>query len=318
MLGSAWAETIVIESPLPPQLPQPPFDFRAKAYEAKEKKSLIASASESCATGDMDRAIDFLQRATIEEDVALSEIEQSAKLAPLRNDPRWPKLRKHISAVEAAWPQSTFTREILTLPTGYDGKKELPLVLGLHGFGSWPEDFSGADHQIIADALGVAFLSISGKTPLNRQSFMWSARYEDDWKHIEAAIKRAEKHLRIAPGQMMAMGFSQGGQLAVDICAAHPQQFLGAIVMSPGSRHGSRLSEALATASGGHARQCYFLSWISGEGEATKQRSRDSKVLLEKQGATVIIHEFPGKGHEFPRAYADYFSLALQVMMKKR
>jgi hypothetical protein len=28
------------------------------------------------------------------------------------------------------------------------------------------------------------------------------------------------------------------------------------------------------------------------------------------------VHEFSGKGHHFPRAYADYYGVALQVIRK--
>ncbi len=269
-------------------------------------------------TGSLEAAIALLQRAAHEQECTVEEVNDEASFDALRRDARWEKLRSFLEQSEAAWPQSSFSREVLTLPAGYDGQKELPLVLGLHGFGSIPEDFSGADLQKIADQLQIAFLAVSGKTALNRQSFMWSARFEEDWEHIEAAIQRSKKFLNMTPTKMMAIGFSQGGALAADLCAAFPQTFLGGIIMSPGSRHSGRLHQALAATSSSHDHQTYFFSWIQGEGEGTKKRSRESKEILEKHNAMVCIHEFPGKGHNFPPNYADYFSITLQVMLKQK
>jgi hypothetical protein len=43
-----------------------------------------------------------------------------------------------------------------------------------------------------------------------------------------------------------------------------------------------------------------------------------SKKMLEQSGAAVYLHEFPGKSHSFPDCYADYCSIALQVILKGR
>lgn len=310
------AEMIVIE-PTPPQnFPAPPFaQLKTEAQEGP-KTTAVRRAAAHIVKGQLDQALAQLQSAALEQDGLLEEISTAAEFQPLRSDKRWDQLKSYLTAVEKAWPKSKYSRDVLTLPAGYDGKKALPVVLGLHGFGSVPEDFSGTDHQKICDDLGVAFLAVSGTVPLGRQSFMWSARYEDDWLHCQAALKRAEKHLRINDRQLVAIGFSQGGQLAADLCAAYPEKFRGCVVMSMGSRYASRLPDALATKSEGTAKQRYFFSWIQGEGESTKLRSRESIALLEQHHATVFRHEFPGKGHHFPRAYDDYFAIALQVILK--
>jgi predicted esterase len=190
------------------------------------------------------------------------------------------------------------------------------VVLGLHGYGSWPEDFTGADHQKICDDLDVAFFSLSGTIPLGRNSFMWSARHEDDWSRIQKALKRVEGQVVVKPGQIMAVGFSMGGQLAVHLTAAYPQEMAGCLAMSPGSRYPGRLAEVLQTGAAKREGQSVFLSWISAEGAGIKARSQEQAAVLEKHGVSSYVHEFPGKGHHFPRAYADYYGVALQVIRK--
>lgn len=317
-LHAAEAETHVIESSLSSLLPAFPFVGHDYQVKIDESEDYLDAAVQHAKAGSLEATIALLQRAAHEQECTVEKVKGEASFDALRSDARWEKLRFFLEQSEAAWPQSSFSREVLTLPAGYDGKKALPLVLGLHGFGSIPEDFSGSDFQKIADQLQIAFLAVSGKTALNRQSFMWSARFEEHWEHIQAAIQRSRKLLKIAPNKMIVIGFSQGGALAADLCAAFPQTFLGGIIMSPGARHSGKLSQALAATSDSHDHQTYFFSWIQGEGEGTKQRSRESKEIIEQHNAMVCIHEFPGKGHNFPPNYADYFSITIQVILKRK
>lgn len=282
-----------------------------------ERPDFLVDLAWRCAVlGQNDNAFYWLQRAAREDTCDPADIEADENFAKLLKDPRWPKVKEFLDACEAQWQASSFYRQVLTLPESYDGKSPIPLVIGLHGYGSLPEDFSGDDHQRICDAQGLAFLSVSGRRPLGRNSFMWTESFDKDWRHIEAAIERARQHLNPATGKMAAIGFSQGGQLAAEICAAQPQHFRGCLSMSPGSRYASGIGERLEKSPASLSGQQYFFSWISGEGVGPKQRVQAWRPMLEKQQAQVYQHEFPGKGHTFPRNYEDYFSIGLQVILR--
>lgn len=356
-ISHANAKTIVIEDQLPANLPAAPFAnvaptepfgqlpaletdvLKKRIFELKKKQgaeqelleamTLLTGktnppswcydlASANARRGKIDAAIYWLQRAALEDECSAAAVEKNAAFREIVTDPRWGKMKTFLDETEKAWQQATYHRDVLTLPKGYNAATEIPLILGLHGYGSLPEDFSGDDHQKICDDLNVAFLSVSGSIPLGRNSFMWSAKFEDDWERICQAIKKTEPNIKVLPGKMVAIGFSQGGQLAGDLCAAYPLSFKGCIVMSPGSRSGNRLGDALKFGNNRAAGQHYFFSWISGEGGGPEIRSRDSKKMLEQAGAAVYLHEFPGKSHSFPDCYADYCSIALQVILKGR
>jgi hypothetical protein len=85
--------------------------------------------------------------------------------------------------------------------------------------------------------------------------------------------------------------------------------------MSPGSRYPSGLVDRLKQ-QGSLAGQRYFFSWISAEGSGPQSRVQSWRPALEQKQAFVCQHEFPGKGHEWPRNYEDYFAITLQVLMR--
>jgi predicted esterase len=349
--GVAVAKTIVIESPLPSEWPavavevaapvvvKQPWtkeeapkkvrDFLAADYPAEKKIEmqawwagvaerpdfLLELAARCARAGQIDPSFYWMQRAAREDVCEAAEIEGDDDFAAVRKDGRWAKVREYLRTCEAKWQESSFHRSVLTLPEQYDGKSAIPVVIGLHGFGSLPEDFAGADFQRICDAQGIAFLGVSGRRPLGRHAFMWTESFEKDWQHVDEALTRVRAHVNPATGRLVAIGFSQGGQLAAEIAAAFPDRVRGCVSMSPGSRFASALGERLQQSTVSLRGQRYFFSWISGEGAGPRQRVDGWRPALEKKQALVHVYQFPGKGHEWPRSYEDYFAITLQVIL---
>ena len=352
--GVVMAKTLVIESPLPgswpdvavelaaPEVVKQPWgkeeaakkvrEFLAADHPAEkkievltwwagvaERPDFLMDLAARCAkAGQIDRAMYWLQRAAREDVCDAAEIESDEDFAVLIKDSRWTKVKEYLRVCEVKWQESSFYRQVLTLPASYDGQSPIPLVIGLHGFGSLPEDFSGADFQRICDAQGIAFLGVSGRRPLGRHAFMWTESFEKDLQHIEQAMLRCGPSLKVAPGRTVAIGFSQGGQLAAEIAAAQPNKYRGCLSMSPGSRYPSALVERLEAAKASLAGQRYFFTWISGEGGGPKSKAQAWRTALEKRDASVHEYEFPGKGHQWPRNYEDYFAITLQVLLGEK
>jgi predicted esterase len=286
------------------------------AGRAESPDFLVDLASRCAALGKIDAAVYWLQRAAAEDGCDVEDVKGEESLAAVRADARWAKLKGYLEDCAQEWRKSSYFRHVLTLPDAHDGKEAIPMVIALHGYGSVPEDFADADFKAMSNALGVAFLSVSGRLPLGRNSFMWSGDFERDWRHIESALERASGECQPMEGKMAVMGFSQGGQLAAELTAGHPQRFRGCISMSPGSRFASGLVERLEKNPASLAGQQYFFTWITGEGAGPQQRVQGWRPVLEKSGARVYRYAFPGKGHTFPRNDEDYFSIALQVIFQ--
>ena len=285
------------------------------ALHRRKDGDLWAAAVAHARWGKPEAAMRWLQEAARRESCDIGDVESDEDFAALIKHPQWQEVRKDLQACAAKWRASSYARIVLTLPEGHARGKDIPLVVGMHGYGSLPEDFCGEDIQKICDDLGVAFLSVSGRGVMARNSFEWTEDVAADIAHVFSCMDAAREHVTEQRGACAVMGFSQGGQMAMQVLAMHPQRFCGALAMSPGSRHASRLSLALANLPvQAMSDKTVFVSWITAEGAGMAQRCREDAAMFRKSGAKAIAQPFPGSGHQWPRGYAEFFSLAIQVM----
>jgi predicted esterase len=83
----------------------------------------------------------------------------------------------------------------------------------------------------------VAFLSVSATYARGAQSFVWSEDVALDTKQVKVALENVKDRLTVKPGVVIALGFSQGAQLVIEISVRDPELFAGAIALCPGYKN---------------------------------------------------------------------------------
>lgn len=258
--------------------------------------------------GKQEVALRFLLEAARREDFSVSDILRESHFSALIKHPRWSEVRKDLETCATLWKESRYARVILTLPKNHVKGSEIRIVVGLHGYGSLPEDFVGYDFQKICDEQQVAFLAVSGRGVMTRNSFEWTGDLNADVAHIFSQIEAVKDHAKEKSGQTVIMGFSQGGQMALQLLAMHHERIRGILAMSPGSRNPSQMREAIPTAKSEKlAGKTAMISWIHGEGKGMAHRCESDAAWLQSHGAKATIREFPGEDHSWPDDYAGYF-----------
>ncbi len=121
------------------------------------------------------------------------------------------------------------------MPSGYQKGTPLTVVVYLHGLGSKPEDFVNEKCQRHADAANVAIVGVSGTLPRGPDKFVWAVDPERDAKRVRDALAEVADRVTVKPAHVIALGFSQGAQVGVEIAVRNPEEFAGAIVLSPGA-----------------------------------------------------------------------------------
>lgn len=111
----------------------------------------------------------------------------------------------------------TVRSAVVHVPTGYDGSRDVPLVLAFHGAGmtgAQMQEFSGLDDP--ADRLGFVVVYPDGAPD-------WEAEGAEDIPFARALIDHVGKRLRI--GRAYATGFSRGGFFTLRLACEESRRF---------------------------------------------------------------------------------------------
>jgi predicted esterase len=269
--------------------------------------------------GEVDAAFYWLQVAGVEDGVFAQWADQDGDLGPLRRDPRWPTVRRYLGRCNAYWAAHGKPVTVLVLPRNYDGKTPLPAAVWLNGSNSGPDfrdDPGSAPLEAAAERLHVAVLGVSSTVPLGKAKFNWSENPERDYERVHDALAEVGPRVRIQPEQVILVGFSQGGQVALEIAARHPEVFAGAIAVAPGATHGCQLQKAPRSPLLG------MRGFVIGEGQLDAAArhgtaSADAKWLREA-GAIVKQETYTAVGHAIPRGIGERLPEWVQFIREAR
>lgn len=173
-------------------------------------------------------------------------------------------------------------------------RPDVPVVIGLHGRGDTPENFSH-----VADRLGPQFHWIFPRGPLQwkpgLEGTQWFDRQAPDGGHtaLEDALKLLEKQVKLAGKKPVAIvGFSQGCMLALAYVTRHPQQVRGVLCV------GGMLLETPHVPPGPHRTPILLVHGVN-DPLVPIQKAREALKFLQEAHFPVKLLEHPG-GHVIP------------------
>ena len=202
---------------------------------------------------------------------------------------------------------------IVTVPTKYDGKKELPVVVTLHGMGSKPTDFLGDEYGELADDLQAVIVAVSGPIPTDRGSFDWSDDVEVNLPRINSGLGVAMTKAKLRKDRVVLMGYSQGAYAALGLAYAHPELFAGTIAVSPGSL----TNPALAPRPSPLLAKRGFVLCYGGKDEADFIRQGKERLNAAKRaGAKVEVKEYPDAEHLIPPDRDEVFPKWFEFILR--
>lgn len=256
--------------------------------------------------GQTDPAFYWLQVAGLEEGVNAPWADRDPDLETLRADPRWQAVRRYLYSCATYWGRNPVTRSTVVVPAGYDGKKPLTVVLGLHATNMNPDDFTQDCFQKFADELHVAFVCVSGTRTQGKWSFAWSEQPEQDYQRLRQALDEAKGRVTPRPGGLIAFGFSQGGLVALQAAARYPEEFAGAIIASPAGNRPPLAGQGAPSPL--LAKRGFVL--VCGEEEPSSVRMAMAAGVdwLRRAGAQVERQAYPGvSAHALPADFEKRF-----------
>jgi predicted esterase len=256
--------------------------------------------------GNRDAAFYWLQEAALEDGVDAQWAGRDSDLETLRSDPRWRLIAPYLKACNDYWAVSGHRRTSLVLPAGYQPGTPIGVLIGMHGMGADPDGFVDDGLQHFADRLNMAIVGVSGTIPRGRRSFVWSEDPDRDAAQIRRALEDLSGRLKAAPGQLVTFGFSQGAEMAFEVAVRFPDEFRGAIVMSPGTTRPVDLSRL--TTGPGNQRQGFVCTCGASERLGNVTRTQEDAGFARRAGSRVELKLYDGvTTHTFPPDFADKF-----------
>jgi predicted esterase len=257
--------------------------------------------------GNGDAAFYWLQKTALEEGVDARWAEQDSDLESLRNDARWSRIARYLRACDDYWASTGPHTTTLVVPEGYKPGTPIGVLVGMHGLGSAPEGFVNKEtYQGLADDLGMAVVGVSGTWPRGKTSFDWSENPTDDAAQIRRALAELKDKLTVAPGQLVAFGFSQGAQMAFEVAFANPSEYQGAIVMSPGTAKRVTLRELKPGPA--NAKQRFVCTCGAEEHPGNILNTRTDAEFAKKAECRVELKLYEGVAeHRFPADFGEAF-----------
>jgi len=282
-------------------------------YVQKSKTGQYNLACFLAQIGKTDAAFYWLQLAAIEEGVDTAHAERDEDLVSLRRDSRWGKVRQYLGDCNRYFESAPTSRTVVILPKGYQNSKPITAVVWLHGLGSRPEDFANDGCREHADALNVAIIGVSGTKARGPRSFVWAENVEQDGKRLRDALEEASAQVTIKKGQIITFGFSQGAQVGLEVAARYPEEYAGAIVLSPGARSNlnSIKPSSLLSMRG------FVLCCGAEEHPGNVMLTANDADWLRRAKAKIIHKPYPGvSAHSFPADFDERFPEWIKFILK--
>ncbi len=255
-------------------------------------------------TGKADPAFYWLQVAALADGVDTDHAERDEDLATLHADPRLPEVRTYLAACNRYFETNSPPRTVLVLPKGYQKGTPIAAVVWLHGLGSTPEEFVNESCQGYADALNVAIIGVSGTLARGPNTFVWAVDADRDARRVRDAVTEVSNRVTIKPGHVIALGFSQGAQVGLEIAVRNPEEYAGAIVLSPGAAYHLKDVQPSPLL----ARRGFVVACGAKELPGNVQLTKQDADWLRSAKAQVREKEYPGvAAHAFPPDFRARF-----------
>ncbi len=191
------------------------------------------------------------------------------------------------------------------LPDDYDPQVSYPLVIMLHGFGANMQDLASLAPAIEQQGYVYACPNapITFELGQGRQGYGWmpprGAATPEDILRAEGLLhgffEEVFEQLKVAPGQTLLLGFSQGGGMTYRCGLGRPDTFAGLVALSASLPDPEALKEQLPP----DRNQPIFVAHGRLDPLVSMESARATRKFLESERYQPDYHEYD-MGHEIP------------------
>jgi len=247
----------------------------------------------ACAYSLLDNKTEGLKWLGNAIDLGYYTFDDDEDLSNIKGTKQYKKLLAKANKLLAQLKGKVF-EPIVLLPANYDSSVSYPLIIGLHGYGSNPVDFSRLFEKI-KDKLGYIVCCPYAPIVMGKISFNWGELDQAE-NRILGTIDFVQNRHKIDNEKVILLGFSQGGSIVYYIGLKDAGLFKG--VVSIAGNYDTTWNQYLSTAKEESLK--FFV--MLGEEESENRINANIEALkqLIKARITVSINMYAGYGHTVP------------------
>lgn len=190
-------------------------------------------------------------------------------------------------------------------PDDYQPQLSYPLVIMLHGFGANMKDLASLAPTI--ERQGYVYVCPNAPIPfdigLGMVGYGWHPRRDEataeDYQRAERLLNgfldEVIEKLEATPGQVVLLGFSQGGGMTYRCGLSRPETFAGLVALSASLPDPEELQDRLPS----QRTQPIFIAHGRSDPLVSMDTARATRKFLEEAGYHPAYHEYD-MAHEIP------------------
>jgi predicted esterase len=181
--------------------------------------------------GKTEKCMDIFEYG-LERKVTYSLWPGAGLFKPLEKLDRFKKIMETNARLQAEATARTEAEVAVVTPEGYSDQKKYPLFIALHGWGGNAESFKKIWKST---KTGKEYIQafVQSSQVVSQDAFGWSD-FQLGRKDITKIYKKLIRQYPVDTKQIIIGGFSQGGQMALDIAIHNIIPTLGFVVLKPG------------------------------------------------------------------------------------
>lgn len=264
--------------------------------------------------GEREPALDYLRKAADHGFAAIELVKADKDLAPLASDPSFQESLRRMEAnlqknLDTLKQRVESVEPLVFTPEGLNPRNRVTLIVVLHGYGATAADIIEA-YKGVAKTNGAIVVAPQALRPAGK-GFDWGTSMVEIDMIVNHAITRVSATYNIDPARVVLSGFSQGGFMAYNLVATHPDKFCGAIPVA--ARYSPRDAKWPAEMPARLPR-VYIMT---GKDDQFLEENRTAAKDLEARKIPFKMVEYLGVGHAFPPNREEELNTALEFVLKK-
>lgn len=264
--------------------------------------------------GKADKCMEILEYG-LERKVTFPFWPGAGPFASLEKEERFKKIVETNTSLQAEATAKNEAKVVVVTPEGYSDKeqKKYPLIIALHGWNMNAESFKKLWNSLKTSKEYIQAYILSSQV-ITKKTAGWTD-FQLGRKDVSKIYNKLIKEYPVDTGKVIIAGFSQGGQMALDIAVHNVVPTAGFIALKPGGGVPENFNlEAVKKAQQRGLRGAI----ITGDKDHSLEDQKKMGKMFDEAGLPNQLIINPDQGHWFSKDFSTQLENAIDYIFPEK